>query len=207
VILNTELNTEKSSADDIAVEPSRGEACSLENIAVLSLLDPPSDDHRLLPFHILPRTAYRIADTMEVARAGANGRGVDLVAYAQRKMLPEFAALYRAVRKRVAMLELSRIQNVAAFTGATIIGTVSTYNPYRDGNEEGGPQTASGELYDPDAWAAAIKTDLRNRFGGVRYGRLYQPAFALVESGHGPAIGSVNGLAPLRSGRGPDGHE
>src|SRR5437016_6005154 len=88
VILNTELNTEKSSADDIAVEPSRGEACSLENIAVLSLLDPPSDDHRLLPFHILPRTAYRIADTMEVARAGANGRGVDLVAYAQRKMLP-----------------------------------------------------------------------------------------------------------------------
>lgn len=55
------------------------------------------------------------------------------------------------------------------------MGTVSTYNPYRDGIEEGGPQTASGELYDPAAWTAAIQVDLREQFGGVRYGSLTNP--------------------------------
>ena len=75
---------------------------------------------------------------------------------------------------------LPRIEGAAALARATITGKVSTYNPYRDGREEGGPETASGELYDPAAWTAAIKTDLRNRFGGVRYGKLYQAAFALV---------------------------
>ncbi len=71
---------------------------------------------------------------------------------------------------------LPRIQSEAALNNAMIMGTVSTYNPYRDGIEEGGIQTASGELYDPAAWTAAVQTDLREQFGGVRYGKLYQPS-------------------------------
>src|SRR5262245_25297605 len=64
--------------------------------------------------------------------------------------------------------------------------------------QEGGPQTASGELYDPLAWTAAIKTELRNRFRGVRYGRLYQPTFALVQSGNKQLIVKINDVGPLR---------
>jgi rare lipoprotein A len=44
---------------------------------------------------------------------------------------------------------------------ASIVGTASTYNPYRPGYREGGPETASGERYDPSAWTAAIQTGLR----------------------------------------------
>lgn len=83
----------------------------------------------------------------------------------------------------------------------TIVGTVSTYNPYRGGNEEGGAQTASGEPYDPAAWTAAIKFDLQDQFGGIRYGKLYQPAFALVESGDKQLIVKINDVGPLRPGR------
>ncbi|MGB7279307.1 MAG: septal ring lytic transglycosylase RlpA family protein, partial [Pseudolabrys sp.] len=89
----------------------------------------------------------------------------------------------------------------AALSRTTIIGTISTYNPYRDGKEEGGAQTASGELYDPSAWTAAIQTGLRNQFGGVRYGKLYQPAYALVASGEKRLIVKINDVGPLKSGR------
>ena len=65
--------------------------------------------------------------------------------------------------------------------GVTIIGVASTYNPYRPGRQEGGKKTASGERYDPIEWTAAIQTDLREKFGGVSYGKQYRPAYALVE--------------------------
>jgi rare lipoprotein A len=61
---------------------------------------------------------------------------------------------------------------------ASIVGTASTYNPYRPGYREGGPETASGERYDPSAWTAAIQTGLREKFGGVHGGRA---RYALVE--------------------------
>ena len=43
-------------------------------------------------------------------------------------------------------------------------------NPFRPGWREGGLNTASGERYDPSVWSAAIKTCLRQKFGGVQYG-------------------------------------
>lgn len=49
------------------------------------------------------------------------------------------------------MVGLPRIQEEAVLSRTTIVGTISTYNPYRDGKEEGGAQTVSGELYDPSA--------------------------------------------------------
>jgi rare lipoprotein A len=84
-------------------------------------------------------------------------------------------------------------------SGVTIVGAASMYNPYRPGYREGGADTASGERYDSSAWAAAIQTDLRNKFGGVRNGT--KPKFALVEGQGKQAIIKINDVGPLRPGR------
>src|SRR5437773_12548496 len=63
-------------------------------------------------------------------------------------------------------------------SGDAIDGAASTYNPFRPGWREGGPNTTSGESYDPSVWAATIKTRLRQKFAGVLYGA--RPKYALV---------------------------
>ncbi len=135
------------------------------------------------------------------ASTGTGTGGADLISFARNKMLPNFVPAYRSVLKLAAFMGLPRIQSEAALNNAMILGTVSTYNPYRDGIEEGGTQTASGELYDPSAWTAAVQTDLREQFGGVRYGKLYQPKFALVESGEKQVIVRINDVGRLKPGR------
>src|SRR6478609_7728047 len=78
-----------------------------------------------------------------------------------------------AVSVTVARSEISAVHSSAvvnAASGDAIVGAASTYNPFRAGWREGGPNTASGERYDSSVWAAAIKTSLRQKFGGVRYG-------------------------------------
>jgi rare lipoprotein A len=194
------VNDDDDDDDDIGVQPGSIDTCPVENTAALSLAELRLASSDLMPFAITPRTAHRMLEMMPGALAGMGTGDVDLVSYT-RRIAPQFAATYRAVAKRVAVMGLPRIQNESAITRATIVGTVSTYNPYRDGTEEGGPQTASGEPYDPAAWTAAIKTNLRNQFGGVRYGRLYQPAFALVESGVMQIIVKINDVGPLKPGR------
>jgi rare lipoprotein A len=89
----------------------------------------------------------------------------------------------------------------ACAMGMMIVGTASMYNPFQPGYDEGGIQTASGELYDPIAWTAAIQTDLRETFGGVRHGKDYRPAYALVEVANKRAIIKINDVGPLRPGR------
>ena len=64
-----------------------------------------------------------------------------------------------------------------------------------------GAETASGEMYDADAWTAAIQIDLRDRFNGVRYGRNYRHAYALVESDDKRVIVKINDVGPLATGR------
>ena len=73
------------------------------------------------------------------------------------------------------------------------------YNPFKPGKEEGGPNTASGERYDPSVWAAAIKTNLRRKFGGVQFGA--RPKYALVEAVGKKVIVKINDVGPLRPGR------
>jgi len=85
--------------------------------------------------------------------------------------------------------------------GAPVTGVASTYNPYRPGWREGARNTASGERYDPVAWTAAIKTTLRDKFGGVHYGKDYRPVYALVESGDKQVIVKINDVGPLTPGR------
>lgn len=133
--------------------------------------------------------------------AVSNALPPDPVAYGRQKALPKFFAAYRSVLKQIAVMGLQRIQDNAELVRATIVGMASTYNPHREGKDEGGVQTASGESYDPGAWTAAIQIDLRDQFGGVRYGSLYQPAYALVESGDKRVIVKINDVGPLRPGR------
>ena len=85
--------------------------------------------------------------------------------------------------------------------GPTILGDATTYNPLQPGYREGGLETASGEFYDPEGWTAAIQIDMRGRFGGVEYGKLYRPAYALVVSADKKAIVKINDVGTLAPGR------
>jgi peptidoglycan lytic transglycosylase len=87
------------------------------------------------------------------------------------------------------------------FSRSTLVGAASTYNPSKADDRSGGIQTSSGEIYEANAWAAAIQIDLRHAFGGVRYGRSYRPVFALVSVGEKCAIVRINDVGPLRPGR------
>lgn len=74
-----------------------------------------------------------------------------------------------------------------------IIGIASFYDD---------PQpTASGEQYDRNAYTAAAQLEIRNRFGGIRYGRLYQPAYGLGEYRGKKIIVRFNDVGPLKPGR------
>lgn len=100
-------------------------------------------------------------------------------------------------RSEIGAVNSSPIVNAAA--GDAIIGAASMYNPFRPGWREGGPKTASGERYDPSVWAAAIKTSLRQKFGGVQYGE--KPKYALIEAVGKKVIVKINDVGPLTPGR------
>jgi rare lipoprotein A len=107
----------------------------------------------------------------------------------------EVAVASRAVNK----VSKSGGGSHVASAGATIVGAASMYNPFEPGYREGGAQTASGERYNPFAWAAAIQTSLRGMFGGVRHGA--KPKYALVEGISKKAIVKINDVGPLAPGR------
>jgi rare lipoprotein A len=88
---------------------------------------------------------------------------------------------------------------VSAASGDAVVGAASMYNPFRPGWREGSRKTASGERYDPSVWAAAIKTSLRRKFGGVQYGA--RPKYALVEAAGKKVIVKINDVGPLTPGR------
>src|ERR1700750_3258745 len=107
-----------------------------------------------------------------------------------------------AVSVTVAQSEINAVHSSAvvdAASGDAIVGAASMYNPFRVGWREGGPETASGERYDPSVWAAAIKTNLRQKFGGVQYGA--RPKYAVVEAVVKKVIVKINDVGPLTPGR------
>src|SRR3981081_329629 len=107
-----------------------------------------------------------------------------------------------AISVTVAQCEIEAIHSSAvvnAASGDAIVGAASTYNPFRPGWREGGPNTASGERYDPSVWAAAIKTSLRQKFGGVQYGA--RPTSALGEADCKKGLVKINDVGPLTPGR------
>lgn len=86
--------------------------------------------------------------------------------------------------------------------GKPIVGIASMYNPTDPTDRDSGDEeTASGERYDANGWTAAICVDLRAKFGGVRFGKNYQPTFALVQSSDKQAIVRINDIGPLKRGR------
>src|SRR6478672_12224919 len=112
------------------------------------------------------------------------------------------AVVALAVSVTVARSETGAVHSSAvvnAASGDAIVGAASTYNPFRPGWREGGRKTASGERYDPSVWAAAIKTSLRRKFGGVQYGA--RPKYALVEAVGKKVIVKINDVGPLTPGR------
>lgn len=102
---------------------------------------------------------------------------------------------------RSAVMAHKQNKENASVSNVTLLGTASTYNPYQPGYRSGGAETASGEQYDPAAWTAAIQVDLRELFGGVRYGKDYQPTYALVARNDKQAIVKINDVGPLEPGR------
>lgn len=109
-------------------------------------------------------------------------------------MLAVFAT---AARSEDAAVHSSAVVDEAC--GVALVGAASSYNPFQPGANEGGPETASGERYDPDAWTAAIKTSLREKFGGVQFGE--RPKYALVEAVGKKVIVKINDVGPLVPGR------
>src|SRR6476620_7204647 len=106
-------------------------------------------------------------------------------------------ALVTLARSEISAVHSSAVVNAAS--GDAIVGAASTYNPFRAGWREGGRNTASGERYDPSVWAAAIKTSLRRKFGGVQYGA--RPKYALVEAVGKKVIVKINDVGLLKPGR------
>ena len=100
-------------------------------------------------------------------------------------------------RSETATVHASAVVDAAC--GDAIVGAASTYNPFRPGWREGSRSTASGERYNPSVWAAAIKTGLRRKFGGVHYGA--RPKYALVEAVGKKVIVKINDVGPLTPGR------
>jgi rare lipoprotein A len=96
---------------------------------------------------------------------------------------------------------LPRRQTIVT-AGPPMVGAASMYNPNDSADpDSGNSETASGERYDAEDWTAAIRTDLRQQFGGVRFGKNYRPAFALVRSQDRQAIVRINDVGPLKPGR------
>jgi peptidoglycan lytic transglycosylase len=186
---------------EISGRINRAETCGTPMLVELARFDSPVTEAELPPPSVVPQIPNDIFAAIRNASASAGASGVDLLSIARKKVLPRFAPAYRSVLRLATFMGLPRIQSEAALNHAMIMGTVSTYNPYRDGIAEGGTLTASGELYDPAAWTAAVQTDLREQFGGVRYGKLYQPKFVLIESGEKQAIVRINDVGRLKPGR------
>jgi rare lipoprotein A len=136
------------------------------------------------------------------ANGGVSGRRVFVAGVAPFpcKVRPvTFADRFRPAQIAISRQVLEKTK--AEDLGVSIIGAASMYNPYRPGYREGGIETASGELYDPSTWTAAIQTGLRGDFGGVGYGKDYRPRFALLESGGKRAVVKINDVGPLVPGR------
>jgi rare lipoprotein A len=112
-------------------------------------------------------------------------------AVAQRAM--KLAALMPPVLPRGAVFDLAPAALPNLPLGPSIVGVASFYDFPQ--------QTASGDAYDPAAFTAAAQTGIRDKFGGIAFGRDYRPAYALAEYQGRKVIVKFNDVGPLRPGR------
>ena len=188
-------------SDDVATHPARSETSDIAKSASLSRAKATVVGNTSTPDPAMLWAGQDMLQPMKLGFAGASRNGADVVAYGRHKVDPEFFGARQSLLKQISVMGLQRIKERVALSPVTIIGTASTYNPYRGGSDAKTITTASGDQYDPAAWTAAIQIDLRERFGGIHYGRNYQPAYALVENGEKQVIVKVNDVGPLKPGR------
>jgi len=110
----------------------------------------PSPRINLIPLLTMPSSGPEMPDNVRAVLPSSSG--ADLISLAGRKLTSDFGHAYRDLVKRAAIAGLQRVPDEAALARASIIGAVSTYNPFHGGKEKGSPQIASAELYDPLAW-------------------------------------------------------
>ncbi|MCW5693014.1 MAG: hypothetical protein KIT48_11685 [Pseudolabrys sp.] len=118
--------------------------------------------------------------------------------------MPEAAAVDPVTTGSLASRAIEPPLRPRTLVGASeaIVGIASTYDPGDDTDlDAGNAETASGQFYDADDWTAAIQIELRERFGGVRYGRNYRTAYALVEANDKRLVVRINDVGPLKPGR------
>jgi rare lipoprotein A len=156
-------------------------------------------------FEYLP--APSVMPAWPAADAGASqGSFDDRFEFPQTPFVSAYTAnpLYSVTLPPLTMASLPREwprQEIVA-AGPALVGIASTYDPTDPLDLDAGKQEmASGEHYDINGWTAAIRTDLRAQFGGVRFGRNYVPTFALVQSGDKQLIVKINDVGPLKPGR------
>jgi rare lipoprotein A len=186
------IRAEAKLSDDAAVSPDRS-GTSIITGSTPELQRPASTplSHVLVPKLAASAPGQKMLRAMKFGFTGGH----------HNKGPSKFVATYRSVLKFLAIMELPRILQNATLTPVMVVGTASTYDPYKGGEDAGSFETASGEPYDPRGWTAAIQTDLREQFGGIRYGRLYRPAYALVEIDNKQLIVKINDVGPLRPDR------
>ena len=88
----------------------------------------------------------------------------------------------------------------AALIGATVVGAASTliHTVTEMALMRNRPPLVSHITRSVDR---AIRIDLREQFGGVRYGKNYRPSYALVKNGDKHLIVKINDVGPLAPGR------
>ncbi|MGB7702220.1 MAG: hypothetical protein WBL91_11375, partial [Pseudolabrys sp.] len=78
----------------------------------------------LAPLLALPQRGKEMLDTMGAALASIGTGGIDFITYARRKIVPNFAASYRDLIRRVALMALARLQEEAAFASGRFSPTI-----------------------------------------------------------------------------------
>ena len=175
--------------------------CFISNAKYLSDGNSPAPSNLTISSPIDLGLAQSVSLWTQIWPASKSRNAVGAAGYGRLDFLSNFIAAYQSLRKLLDVRAPSLVKKYAALTSTAIVGVASTYNPYRDRPDSNAKQTASGELYNPAAWTAAIPLDMREQFRGVRYGKNYQPAYALVESGKRSAIVRINDVGRLRPGR------
>jgi rare lipoprotein A len=135
-------------------------------------------------------------------RSAAPMPRVQAATFAERFALPRLSLNDSLSLGRAYMMQGAVPASRFFAAGDSLDGAASTYDPTdRTDRDAGNMITSSGERYDRDGWTAAIRTDLRWQFGGVRFGRNYKPTYALIECGEKRLIVKINDVGPLRPGR------
>jgi len=132
------------------------------------------------------------ADASSVATSGAAEAGTlasSSGANASARVVEAVACLRSSIIGQLARLEGSALMA----RNESIVGIASFYDDAQE--------TASGEAYDPQAFTAAAQLDIRDKFGGIRFGKNYQPSYAVAEYGGKRIIVKFNDVGPLRPGR------